>query len=131
MNPTVKNWIATSNYDLRTAEAMLKAGRYLYVVFMCHLALEKMLKAILANSFPDSTPPKIHSLVRLYKKAGLALPENFMEFVEQLDNVSIVTRYPEDLSTLSREFNQARAREVLGETRKLLKWLKQSMSEKS
>ncbi len=53
-----------------------------------------------------------------------------MEFVEQLDNVSVVTRYPEDLRALSREFNQARAREVLEETRNLLKWLKQSMSEK-
>lgn len=131
MDPTVKNWIATSNYDLRTAEAMLKAGRYLYVVFMCHLSLEKMLKAILADTFPDSIPPRIHSLSSLYKRAGLVLPEQFMEFVEQLDNVSIVTRYPEDLRSLSRQFNQARAREVLGETRKLLKWLKQSMSEKS
>lgn len=54
-----------------------------------------------------------------------------MEFVEQLDNVSIVTRYPEDLRSLSRQFNQAKAREVLDETRKVLKWLKQSMSEKS
>lgn len=67
MDSTVKNWIATSNYDLRTAEAMLKAGRYLYVVFMCHLSLEKMLKAILADTFPGSIPPKIHSLTSLYK----------------------------------------------------------------
>ncbi|QSV46505.1 HEPN domain-containing protein [Geobacter benzoatilyticus] len=131
MDPTVKNWIATSNYDLRTAEAMLKAGRYLYVVFMCHLSLEKMFKAVLAASFPDSIPPKIHSLASLYKRAGLVMPEQFMDFVEQLDNVSIVTRYPEDLRSLSREFNQAKAGEVLRETRKLLKWLKQSISEKS
>jgi len=29
MEKIVKNWIATSNYDLKTAEAMLKAGRYI------------------------------------------------------------------------------------------------------
>lgn len=29
MNRLVKNWIATSNYDLQTADAMYKAGRYL------------------------------------------------------------------------------------------------------
>jgi hypothetical protein len=41
MNKIVKNWVATSNYDFQTAAAMYKAGRYLYVVFMCHLAIEK------------------------------------------------------------------------------------------
>jgi len=41
MNSIVRNWVATANYDLRTAEAMYKAGRYLYVVFTCHLAIEK------------------------------------------------------------------------------------------
>ncbi len=34
-----------SEYDVETARHMLATGRYLYVVFMCHLALEKMLKA--------------------------------------------------------------------------------------
>ena len=29
INQVVRNWEATSNYDLRTAEAMFKAGRYL------------------------------------------------------------------------------------------------------
>jgi len=50
MNKIVINWVKTSNYDLQTADAMYKAARYLYVVFMCHLAIEKMLKAILAYS---------------------------------------------------------------------------------
>lgn len=40
-----ENWIAMSDYDIGTAEHMLSSGRYLYVIFMCHLALEKMLKA--------------------------------------------------------------------------------------
>lgn len=40
-----KNWIATAEYDLETARHMLATGRFLYVVFMCHLALEKLLKA--------------------------------------------------------------------------------------
>ncbi|RMG95388.1 MAG: HEPN domain-containing protein [Chloroflexi bacterium] len=39
------NWVASSLYDLETAEQMLITKRYLYVIFMCHLALEKMLKA--------------------------------------------------------------------------------------
>jgi len=71
MNRLVKNWIATSNYDLQTADAMYKAGRHLYVVFMCHLAIEKMLKAILAHKYPEDIPPKIHNLVNLTQKTEL------------------------------------------------------------
>ena len=35
---------ATTIYDLDTAKAMLKSERYLYVGFMCNLAIEKILK---------------------------------------------------------------------------------------
>ena len=42
MNRVVRNWAATANCDLRTAEAMYKAGRYLYVVI--HVRMIKWLK---------------------------------------------------------------------------------------
>ena len=29
-------WLKIANYDLKTAEAMLKSKRYLYVGFMCN-----------------------------------------------------------------------------------------------
>ncbi|HET7087843.1 MAG TPA: HEPN domain-containing protein [Anaerolineae bacterium] len=48
MRADTQNWIATAEYDLETARHMLATGRYLYVVFLCHLALEKMLKAHVA-----------------------------------------------------------------------------------
>ena len=41
----VKNWIDSAIYDLETAEHMFNAGRYIYTIFMCHLAIEKLLKA--------------------------------------------------------------------------------------
>lgn len=45
--PAVQIWMERVDYDLETARAMLKAGRYLYVVFMCQQAVEKNVKAIL------------------------------------------------------------------------------------
>ena len=106
MDKIVKNWVATSNYDTLTADAIYKAGRYLYVVFMCHLAMEKMLKALLAHKYPEDMPPKIHNLIILVQRANISLPDNLKDFLQRIDNVSIATRYPEDLRTLSKEFNQ-------------------------
>jgi HEPN domain-containing protein len=127
MNNIVKNWVATSNYDLQTADAMYKAGRYLYVVFICHLAIEKMLKALLARKYPENVPPKIHNLINLSQRAGITIPENLKDFFQRIDNVSIATRYPEDLRTLSKEFNQDTAQRILSDTKRMLKWLKQHL----
>lgn len=106
---------------------MFKAGRYLYVVFMCHLAIEKMLKAILAQKHPEDTPPKVHNLIHLAKKTALDLPDPLRDFFQRIDNVSVATRYPEDLRTLSKEFNQETAKRILNETKRPIKWLKQQL----
>ena len=45
MNIKVKYWTELSEYDMKTAEAMLQSKRYLYVGFMAHQAIEKILKA--------------------------------------------------------------------------------------
>jgi hypothetical protein len=41
-----KNWIESSDYDVQTAVHMQQTGRFIYVIFMCHMAIEKFLKAI-------------------------------------------------------------------------------------
>ncbi|MGL5563747.1 MAG: HEPN domain-containing protein, partial [Tannerellaceae bacterium] len=69
MDDKIRYWVEMSNYDLETAEAMLKTGRYLYVGFMCHQSIEKILKAYW-TAHVDGTPLKIHSLSRLIEKTN-------------------------------------------------------------
>ena len=40
MKENVKNWLDSAVYDLETAEHMYRTGRYIYTIYMCHLALE-------------------------------------------------------------------------------------------
>ena len=40
MDKNIANRIKSSNYDLKTSEHMFKTGRYIYVLFMCHLPKE-------------------------------------------------------------------------------------------
>ena len=123
MKYATKNWIDTANYDIKTAEAMFKSKRFIYVVFMCHLAIEKMVKAVISAE-TEGLPPKSHSLLYLSDKALIKYPEDKQEFIEQLDNVSVVTRYPEDLKKMAREFNKNKTKEVLDMTRRILRWLR-------
>ena len=124
MRPDTQNWIASAEYDLETARHMLVTKRYIYVVFMCHLALEKMLKAHVTEVM-QVAPPKIHNLIRLIQKCQLGLPENYMDFVSKINAASIPTRYPEDIQRAIKDYPEAIARDYLRQTEEILKWLKQ------
>jgi HEPN domain-containing protein len=54
------NWLAQVDYDIATAEHMLHAGRYIYVIFMSHMALEKALEALVTEE-TQKLPPRTQS----------------------------------------------------------------------
>lgn len=66
----VRSWLDASRYDLETARALLKSRRYLYVLFMCQQAIEKILKAC-AMVKTGEFPPRIHNLARLGELGAL------------------------------------------------------------
>ena len=115
MRSDTQNWVALAEYDLETARPMLATGRYLYVVFLCHLALEKLLKAHVTEA-TQSIPAKSHDLIYLVKKSGLNLPQSYLEFVGKINTASIPTRYPEDLRRAIAEYPEPVARDYLVHT---------------
>jgi len=119
----VSNWIKSSNYDLKTAEYMFKTQRYIYVLFMCHLSVEKLLKG-LYEVVLEKVAPKTHNLIYLSKAVVLKLPEKHLETLESLNDLSIVTRYPEDIDALVKAFKKERVERYLKRTKELIKWLK-------
>lgn len=123
MKKHVSNWIKSSNYDLKTSEHMFKTGRYVYVLFMCHLSVEKLLKG-LYEVVLKKVAPKTHNLIYLSKTVGLELPKNHLETLESLNDLSIVTRYPEDIDALIKAFKKERVERYLKKTKELIKWLK-------
>ena len=54
-------WLDIAQYDFDTAESMLKSGRWLYVVFMCQQAVEKLVKGLYVLYIDDNVP-KTHNI---------------------------------------------------------------------
>ncbi len=117
----------SSSYDIKTADAMFAAKRYIYVIFMCHLAVEKILKAVVVDKI-KSVPPKTHDLFFLCKLAGLELPTQHSLIVMHLNETSIPTRYPENITRLVKDYNKATAQRYLTQTKALLKWLRAQLN---
>ena len=110
-------------YDMGTAQIIFDAGRRIYTVFMCHLAIEKALKGLYQVRL-GKTPPKVHNLVYLAERIGLSLPGGLHDFMIMLNRLSIPTRYPDELGQALRKFGKKRTQTILDKSKELLKWLK-------
>lgn len=123
MNPEVANWLSSAEYDLETARQMQRTGRYIYVVFMCHLSLEKALKAAVCQETGEP-PPRTHDLLRLTYLAKIELAPEAKAFLSQLADASVATRYPEELNRLTSDYGEQTTEQLLKRTEELVEWLK-------
>lgn len=121
-----EEWFSQAEYDLETAEAMFTAERYIYTVFMAHLSIEKALKGLYAKKFKEN-PEKTHDLIYLVKKIKLSLPSVHQDFLKILNDLSVPTRYPDELQKLLKQYNKQRTTELLNQTKELLQWLKEKL----
>jgi HEPN domain-containing protein len=123
MDKYVSHWLERSKYDLETAKAMLDAGRFLYVAYMCQQAIEKHLKAIIAQQGKENLP--IHNLNRLAVLAELSgeLEQGQIDLLAELTAYNIEARYGDYKESLSEVIDIQRAKTVYDKTLELFQWL--------
>ena len=125
MRQGTKEWLKQAQYDLETAEIMYKSTRYVYTVFMCHLAIEKALKALFIER-TGTIPPRIHNLIKLAKITQANLNENQIEFISTLNMAGIGTRYPELLDEAIKKYPRNISLDYLNKTREVIQCLKKN-----
>jgi HEPN domain-containing protein len=123
MDKLTEQWFTQADYDLDTAEYMLKGERYFYAVFMVHLAVEKALKGLWQARL-QAMPPKTHNLLYLMEKIGVQAPAGVDQFLTTLNDVSVPTRYPDDLQKILADYSEVAVREILAKSREVLSWIK-------
>ena len=118
-----ENWLASAEYDLETARQMHATGRYVYVVFMCHLAVEKVLKALVGEA-TGGAPPRTHDLVRLANLGGVSLDADLERFLAELTDAQTGTRYGAVLSQAVARYPEMVARRYLDRSAEVIMWLR-------
>lgn len=126
-----EHWHDIAQYDLDTAEAMYRAGRYLYVVFMCQQAIEKLTKGLHVLMRGEEAP-RTHNIYSVFRKT-FDLSQKDQEFIEKEEKYApffaellayyISERYPSYRDKLSSTVKQDKAAEVLTQTREVFTWL--------
>jgi HEPN domain-containing protein len=119
-----------ADYDIETARAMLKSGRFLYVGFMCHQTIEKALKAVIScDCEKGEIPPRIHDLSKLSVRACFynSMSEEQQNFIEELNPLNIESRYPEYKDEIAAGLTKGNCGELILRTEELLCWIKEKL----
>ncbi|MEW5814800.1 MAG: HEPN domain-containing protein [Spirochaetota bacterium] len=112
MGKDPKEWLKQADYDLDTARFMFNGRRYFYAVFMCHLSMEKALKGLYQDRLKEM-PPKVHNLVYLMNKIGIKPPEGIAKFLIILNEDHALTRYPENIEKLQKDYTHTITQDIL------------------
>ncbi|PIR16558.1 MAG: hypothetical protein COV46_07830 [Deltaproteobacteria bacterium CG11_big_fil_rev_8_21_14_0_20_49_13] len=122
----VRYWLNASAHDLEMAKSLFRTGKHDYCLFLCHLSLEKLLKALATRVIKDH-PPFTHNLLFLAGKADLQLSKAQIELFDQINRFNMEARYPEDLEAFYKKANKVYAKRYMDATREMWKWLRQKL----
>lgn len=74
--------------------SLFKNGHYVWALFLGHLILEKLLKAIYAKEV-DTNIPYTHDLTKIAEMAKLPLTEVQKDLLDEVTTFNIKARYPD------------------------------------
>ena len=124
----IKYWIDTSDRDYQTLEHLFQMGDYHWGLFLGHLTLEKLIKALFVKRTGDY-PPRIHDLVRLAEKSGIKVSEEMLVNLELITRFNLSIRYPDYQQEIYRICNKEYSYNVLKSIDEARAWLKKLIQE--
>lgn len=120
---TVAYWLESATYDLETGAALMRSRRYPYALFFGHLALEKLLKAIVVRH-TGCHAPFSHSLLILAERTGLLLPESTLDQLAEFMEFHTEARYPDVKMEFYQKCTPEFAKEKFRAVKKAYAWLR-------
>jgi len=88
----INYWVDSSDDDFETMIVMFENKRYSWSLFVGHLMIEKLLKALFVKS-NGKFPPFLHNLLRLAEECNLELNEENRLFFVTVTAFNINARY--------------------------------------
>ncbi|MEK6791267.1 MAG: HEPN domain-containing protein [Deltaproteobacteria bacterium] len=125
-NLQIDYWRESAAHDMEAAQTLFKNQKYDWCLFVGHLVIEKVLKAIYVRDKKEA-PPWIHNLVRLAENTTLQLSEEQLMFLANVNDFNIESRYPDYkfsfYKTCTKEFTE----EQFTRIQEMYQWLLSQM----
>lgn len=118
----IEYWVTSAEQDHRTMIHLYESKDYHWSLFMGHLVLEKLLKALYV-ALVDTEVPRIHDLLRLSEKAGLRPNDKQRDQLDLATSFNIAARYPDYKHSFYKNCTPAFTEENLRTIKELRTWL--------
>lgn len=115
-------WLKSAAHDMEVAETLFQNKKNDWCLFICHLVLEKTLKAFYVRDNNDN-PPLIHNLVRLEEKTKLNCTESQLQFLADVNRFNIESRYPDIKFRFQKLCTAEFTKEQFSKTKEMYQWL--------
>lgn len=123
-NEHIIYWLRGAEEDLSAAESLFLAEKYNWSLFIAHLVVEKMLKALFVLKNDNAIPPKTHNLVKLAEKSFLELSEETRIFLDEVNSFNLEARYPDYKNEFHKKCDRKFAETYLNKIKEHCNWLK-------
>lgn len=88
----VKHWIETSEEDFQTMLSLYNSKSYGWALFLGHISIEKLLKAVYVNKFQKHAP-FLHNLYRLAELSEINMTEEQSDWLDKITSFNLNARY--------------------------------------
>ena len=120
----IKHWIDGADHDWEAVVSLYSSEKYDWCLFVAHLVLEKLLKALFVQDNNNQFPPKTHNLVKLAKHTDLVLTDDREVLLDEINDFNLEARYPQFKSVFHKKCDKDFTDNYYQKIKEMIKWLK-------
>ena len=121
-------WIESSDRDYESMKKNYETKQYTWALFIGHLTIEKLLKALYAKVNKNNPyPPKIHNLVILAKRCNIELDEKKTTILITCNSFNISARYEDYKDEFYKKCTEEYTYEQIKNIEEVRTWLKEML----
>jgi HEPN domain-containing protein len=120
----IKYWQESADHDLNAAESLFAADKFDWCLFIGHLVLEKILKALYVQDNQNKLPPKTHNLIKLAESTGIVLNADQKFFLDEVNDFNLEVRYPEYKGEFYKKCTKNFAEPYFLGIKEMVQWIK-------
>lgn len=120
-------WASEAKDSLQVAEHLFEKKDYSYALFFGHLAVEKIIKAVLVKNAGQQVP-RSHNLLRLAQEAQIEMTEEQKRTLIRITAFNLESRYPDYKKEFRKKCTLQFTETELGKIKEVFAWLKLNLS---
>jgi HEPN domain-containing protein len=123
-------WLSSSESDFNTMMNLYNSKDYHWSLFIGHLVIEKLLKAIYIKNTGSDNPPRSHDLLLLAEKADIATDDTQKDSLDLITTFNISARYPDYKKSFYQKCTESYTTEKIDKIKELRVWLTSILTSK-